>query len=100
MIWTFECYPDRLVWKLNGNTVFEATDGIPTSKMYMIANVAVKDWEENNFEVDNSEIPYVMEVDYIRVYKMTPNRQLVEIIQLFITNPVIKSFRKIKSPNF
>ncbi|MBK9334525.1 MAG: glycoside hydrolase family 16 protein [Ignavibacteria bacterium] len=72
MIWTFECYPDRLVWKLNGNTVFEATDGIPTSKMYMIANVAVKDWEENNFEVDNSEIPYVMEVDYIRVYKMTP----------------------------
>lgn len=72
MIWTFECYPDKMIWKLDGKTVYEATDGIPTAPMYMIANVAVKDFSENNAGVDNSGLPYVMEIDYIKVYKMTP----------------------------
>ncbi|MBS1516804.1 MAG: glycoside hydrolase family 16 protein [Bacteroidetes bacterium] len=73
MVWSFECFPEKMVWKLNGTTVNESTVGIPTAPMYMIANVAVKDWEENNREVDRSDTPYVMEIDYIRVYKMVPN---------------------------
>lgn len=72
MIWTFECFPDNMIWKLNGNTVFESSEGIPTSPLYMIANVAVKDHEANDLEVDNSEIPYIMEIDFIKVYKMVP----------------------------
>jgi beta-glucanase (GH16 family) len=72
MTWTFECLPNSMVWKLNGNIVFEASDGIPTAPLYMIANVAVKDWEENGYIVDESIQPYVMEIDYVRVYKMVP----------------------------
>ena len=72
MIWTFECFPDKMIWKLDGKTVFESTDGIPTAPMYLIANVAVKDWNDNNTGIDASSSPYVMEIDYIRVYKMVP----------------------------
>ena len=72
MTWTFECFPDKMVWKLNGNVVYEASEGIPTAPLYMITNVAVKDWAENNNEVDETDDPYVMDIDYIRVYKMVP----------------------------
>lgn len=74
MVWTFECFPNKMVWKLNDNIVYEATEGIPTAPLYIIANVAVKDFEQNNHEVDNSSLPYVMEIDYIRVYKMVPKK--------------------------
>lgn len=72
MIWSFECLPNRMTWKLNGNVIYEATEGIPTAPLYMITNVAIKDWPENNYEVDNSDTPYVMEIDYIKVFKMVP----------------------------
>ncbi|MDQ3021684.1 MAG: glycoside hydrolase family 16 protein [Bacteroidota bacterium] len=72
MVWSFECFPNNMVWRLNGNIVFEATDGIPTAPLYMIANVAIKDFEQNNYLVDNSNLPYIMEIDYIKVYKMVP----------------------------
>lgn len=72
MVWSFECFPNKMVWKLNGNIVFEATEGIPTSPLYIIANVAVKDFEQNNYEVDNSNLPYIMEIDYIKAYKIVP----------------------------
>lgn len=72
MIWTFECFPDKMIWRLDDKVVFEATQGIPTNPLYMIANVAVKDHEANDREVDLSEIPFVMEIDYIRVYRMVP----------------------------
>lgn len=72
MVWTFECYPNKAVWKLDGKVIHEVTKGIPTAPMYMIANVAVKDFVENDGFVDDSKLPYVMEIDYIRVYKMVP----------------------------
>ncbi|MBK7252926.1 MAG: family 16 glycosylhydrolase [Ignavibacteria bacterium] len=74
MIWTFECYPDKMIWKLDGKTIYETSEGIPTAPLYMIANVAIKDYKENNFEVENSGLPYIMEIDYVRVYKMVPNK--------------------------
>lgn len=72
MIWSFECFPDRMIWKLNDKVVFESTEGIPTAPLYLIANVAIKDRKENNYEVDKTGLPYVMEIDYIKVYKMVP----------------------------
>ena len=71
MVWSFECYPDKMLWKLDGNVVFESKEGIPTAPMYLIANVAVKDWG-GEYSVDYSGSPYVMEIDYVRVYKMVP----------------------------
>lgn len=71
MVWSFECFPNIMRWKLNGKTVYEDTKGIPTAPLYVIANVAVKDWEANNFVVDDSE-PFVMEIDYVRIYQMVP----------------------------
>ncbi|KAA0209887.1 MAG: glycoside hydrolase family 16 protein [Ignavibacteriaceae bacterium] len=73
MVWEFECLPNKATWKLDGKVVFEMTEGIPTAPMFMIANVAVKDHEQNNKQVDDSNSPYVMEIDYIRVYKMVPS---------------------------
>jgi len=72
MVWSFECFPNKMVWKLNGEKVFESTQGIPTAPLYIIANVAMKEWPENNYEIDTSDKPYVMEIDYIRAYKMVP----------------------------
>jgi beta-glucanase (GH16 family) len=72
MIWSFECFPNKMVWKLDGNIVYESTEGIPTAPLYMIANVAIKDFPQNNYEVDDSGLPYVMEIDYVRIYKMVP----------------------------
>ncbi len=72
MNWTFECLPNKMEWKLNDKVVYESTEGIPTAPLYMIANVAIKDWDENDNIVDDSETPYVMEIDYIKVYKMIP----------------------------
>ncbi|MEP7147044.1 MAG: hypothetical protein ABI792_08535, partial [bacterium] len=72
MVWTFECFPDKMIWKLNDNVVYESTEGIPTSPLYINANVAIKDWPENNYKADNSDAPYIMEIDYIKVYKMIP----------------------------
>lgn len=74
MIWTFECYPDKMIWKLDGKTIYETSEGIPTAPLYMIANVAIKDYKENNYEVETTGLPYVMEIDYVRVYKMVPNK--------------------------
>jgi beta-glucanase (GH16 family) len=73
MIWTFECYPDKMIWKLDGKIVNESTEGIPTAPMYLIANVAILDRKENSGIVDDSGLPYIMEIDYIKVYKMIPN---------------------------
>jgi len=73
MNWSFECFPNKMVWKLNDNILFESTEGIPTAPLYIIANVAVKDFPENNKVVDDSNLPYVMQIDYIRVYQMVPN---------------------------
>jgi beta-glucanase (GH16 family) len=73
MIWSFECYPNKMVWKLDGKIVKESTEGIPTAPLYMIANVAVKDWSDNNTGLENDGVPYVMEIDYVKIYKMVPN---------------------------
>lgn len=72
MVWTFECFPNKMVWKLNDEVIFESTEGIPTAPLYMIANVAIKARDENNNQVDDSGLPYIMEIDYLRVYKMVP----------------------------
>lgn len=71
MVWSLECFPTKIYWKLNGRTVFESDEGIPTAPMYMIANVAVKDWAEIG-TVDQSNDPYIMEIDYVKIYKMVP----------------------------
>ncbi|MCB0727751.1 MAG: glycoside hydrolase family 16 protein [Ignavibacteriae bacterium] len=72
MVWIFECFPDKMIWKLDDKVVFESTQGIPTSPLYMIANVAVKDHEANDFWIDDTGSPYIMEIDYVRVFKMIP----------------------------
>ncbi|MBL8008445.1 MAG: glycoside hydrolase family 16 protein [Ignavibacteria bacterium] len=72
MVWSFECFPDKMLWKLDGNTVYESTEGIPTAPLYMIANVAIKDFKDNNYKVDNTGLPYIMEVDFIKIYKIVP----------------------------
>ncbi|MEO6694627.1 MAG: glycoside hydrolase family 16 protein [Ignavibacteria bacterium] len=72
MVWSFECFPDKMIWKLNDKIVYQSDKGIPTAPLYLIANVAVLDRQENNFKVDNSTDPYIMEIDYVRIYKMTP----------------------------
>lgn len=74
MVWSFECFPDKMVWKLDGKVVYENTHGIPTAPLYMITNVAIKDFKENNFKVDSTGLPYVMEIDYVRIYKMIPKK--------------------------
>lgn len=74
MVWTFECFPNKMVWKLDGKEVFETTKGIPTAPLYMIANVAIKDWPPNNKFVDDSKLPYIMEIDYVRIYQMVPKK--------------------------
>ena len=74
MVWSFEWFPEKLVWKLDGKIVFESTKGIPTAPLYILANVAVKDFPENNKKVDDSNLPYEMEIDYIRVYQMVPSQ--------------------------
>jgi beta-glucanase (GH16 family) len=66
MIWSLECTPDKIVWKLDGKTILTSDSGIPTEPLYMIANLAVKDFDE---PVDDSGIPYVMEIDYVKCYK-------------------------------
>lgn len=72
MVWSFECFPDKMVWKLDNKVVMESSKGIPTAPLYMVANVAVKDWQENNKVVDGSGEPYIMEIDYVKIYKMVP----------------------------
>lgn len=74
MIWSFECFPEKMVWKLDGVTVYEANKGIPSAPLYMIANVAIKDFEKNNYEVDITGLPYIMEIDYVRIYQMVPKQ--------------------------
>lgn len=74
MVWSFECFPNKMVWKLDDKVVFESTKGIPTSQMYMIANVAVKDFKESDKKIDDEGFPYAMEIDYIKVYKMVPKK--------------------------
>jgi len=72
MVWSLECTPEELVWKLNDKVVYRSTQGLPCSPLYMIANVAVKDRKENDFQVDDTGLPYVMEIDYVRIYQMVP----------------------------
>lgn len=74
MTWTFECFPNKMIWKLDDKVVYESTEGIPTAHMYIVANVAIKDRSENNYIVDISDTPYIMEIDYIRAYKMVPKK--------------------------
>lgn len=74
MVWSCEVMPDKILWKLDGSTVFESKEGIPTAPLYMIANVAIKDRAENNFEVDQADDPYIMEIDYVKIYKMAPKQ--------------------------
>lgn len=71
-VWTFECLPNKMTWKLDGKVVFEATEGIPTAPLYMIANVAIKDWSQNEGLVDDSGLPYIMEIDYVKIFQMVP----------------------------
>lgn len=73
MVWSFEWFPNKMQWKLDGTVVHESVKGIPTAPLYMIANVAMKDWTGNLFKEDDQPLPYIMEIDYIRVYKMVPN---------------------------
>lgn len=75
MVWTFECFPNKMIWKLDGKVVYESTEGIPTGPLYIIANVAIKEWAENNYQIDRSSEPYVMEIDYIKAYKMVPKKK-------------------------
>jgi beta-glucanase (GH16 family) len=74
MVWSFECFPNKMIWKLNGNIVYESTEGIPTAPLYILANVAIKEWPDNNNQIDRTDVPYVMEIDYIRAYKMIPKK--------------------------
>lgn len=75
MIWAIEVTPKKMVWKLNNNIVFSSKKGLPKSPLYMIANLAIKDWQDAGIsyeEISNNAEgnPYVMEIDYVKIYKM------------------------------
>ncbi len=74
MVWAVEVTPKKIVWKLNNKEVKRSTQGLPTTPMYMIANVALKDRPEDGISTDKiardaAQDPYVMEIDYVKIYK-------------------------------
>jgi hypothetical protein len=71
MVWSCEISPTKIIWRLDGKKVYESREGIPADPMYMIANVAVKDRPEHGNKVDETGLPYVMEIDYVKIYKPT-----------------------------
>lgn len=72
MVWSFECYPNYMVWKLDGEIVNYSSEGIPTAPLYLIANVAVKDFKTKDTGIEKNNLPYIMEIDYVKIYKMVP----------------------------
>lgn len=75
MIWTVEITPKKIVWKLNDCVVYSSKKGLPNSPLYMIANVAIKDRPEDGIsseKIASAAIgaPYIMEIDYVKIYKM------------------------------
>lgn len=59
LIWT----PDKLVWKINGIKVKEQPFRYSGQELFLVLTVMVKD------ELDSSQLPYGLEVDWIRCYK-------------------------------
>ena len=77
MIWAIEVTPKKIVWKLNNKEVFRSKKGLPTSPLYMIANVALKDWPDRGITTEKitreaTDISYIMEIDYVKIYKYIP----------------------------
>ena len=75
MIWTMEITPKKMVWKLNNKVVCSSSQGLPSSPLYLIANVAIKDRPDDEIpaeKIANEAVgePYVMEIDYIKIYKL------------------------------
>lgn len=77
MTWVLEITPKKMVWKLNNSVVYSSKQGLPTSPLYMIANVAIKDRPDCDITTDkiaqeSTGDPYIMEIDYVKIYKMVP----------------------------
>ncbi|MEO8665755.1 MAG: glycoside hydrolase family 16 protein [Ignavibacteria bacterium] len=75
MTWTFEHNPERMIWYLNGKKVYSSKQGMPTTPLYMIANLAIKgrpDYQNTDKIISDAAVlpPYEMEIDYVKIYKL------------------------------
>ncbi len=62
-IFSLEWTPDKLVWKINGVTIYTTTQGVPQVPMYInFSSSLYKD-------VNGSVLPAEVEVDWIRCYQ-------------------------------
>jgi beta-glucanase (GH16 family) len=62
---------ERIVWFVDGQERFRSTKTIPSTKMYVLVNLAVGgDWPGSPDE--KTQFPSAFEVDYVRVYQREP----------------------------
>ncbi|NPA38160.1 MAG: glycoside hydrolase family 16 protein [Chlorobi bacterium] len=62
-IFTLEWYPDKMIWKINGEKVKELTSNIPQEPMYLVfSSHILEDKEPGN-------MPASMDIDWVRCYK-------------------------------
>jgi beta-glucanase (GH16 family) len=65
--------PGLIVWYVDGVERARTTKGVPDEPMYVIANLAIGgDWPGNPNE--QTKFPQSMDIDYIRVYRKTPQK--------------------------
>ena len=66
-IFTLEWTPEKLTWKINGETVKEITSNIPDQPMYLVFSSHLLD------EKTPSNLPTSMDIDWVRCYKEVEN---------------------------
>ena len=64
-IFTLEWSPGKLVWKINEKVFKTQTSDVPQDEMYMVFSAGLKEWASDH------GLPAAMEIDWIRVYKLT-----------------------------
>lgn len=62
-IYSLEWTKEKLIWKINGVTVNEQTQGVPQEEMYLVFSCGITG------KTDHLELPASMEIDWVRCYK-------------------------------
>ncbi len=71
-VFAVEWTSEAIVWYVDGVERFRSSEGLPHEPMYVIANLAVGgDWPGDPDET--TTFPGILEIDYIRVYKRSPD---------------------------
>ena len=66
-IYTLEWYPDKMVWKINGEKVKELTSNVPQDPMYLVFSSHILE------DSDPGNLPASMDIDWVRCYKLKEN---------------------------